>query len=429
MTATPPTLARSIGFPQLLLYGVGNILGAGIYGLVGRAAGQMGYAVWLGFLASTLAAGLTGLTYACLGSRYPRAAGEAYVIGRGFGWPWLAYGVGLMVLASGMTSMATAARVFAGYLHGLVGGGSLNVFVLLFLVALSLLVAWGIDQSLWANALCTTVEVVGLLLVILVTLPFWGTVNYLDPTPATHLSLPLVLNGAVLTFFAFIGFEDLLNVAEEVKSPERNLPWALLLAVVASSLVYVAVGVGAVSVVAPATLATSEQPLTTVMHQAAPWFPSRGFSLIALFAVANTALLNGIMGSRLVYGMATQGLLPRFLGRIHPQRRTPQTAVAVVGGLVILLALTGDISRLARATSILLLTNFLLMNGSLIRLQNRPGEPVGAFEIPRWVPWAGSLVCLAILSQSQPGELGLAGIILGVIAILYLVLRPSLEPE
>jgi amino acid transporter len=229
----------------------------------------------------------------------------------------------------------------------------------------------------------------------------------------------------VLTFYSFIGFEDMINVAEEVKNPRRNFPIGIMAALAITTVIYMAVSITAVSVVRYADLNASNQPLVEVVKQAAPWFPPGAFSLIALFAITNTALVNYIMGSRLVYGMARQGFVPRALGAVHPLRRTPHVAILMLMVIVIVLALSGDISQLASATSALLLTVFIVVNGALIVLKRRPGEPQGAFEIPAAVPVCGILVCAAMLYHVKPEALRTAGALLAGIALLYLITRPK----
>lgn len=421
-----------MGLTSLVLYGVGDMLGSGVYGLIGRAAMQLGNAVWMGFLISAIAALLTGLSYACLGSRYPRAAGAAYITHRAFGRPIVAYVVGLAVLASGITSMATASRVFAGYFQALVGDIPLWAIMVGFLLVLTAINLRGIRESNWMNAVCTSIEVGGLLLIIVVGARYIGKVDYLDlrstDHPDTGLALPLLFNGAVLTFYSFVGFEDMLNVAEEVKEPRRAIPLGMLLAIAIATLIYILIAIVAVSVVPHAELAASGEPLVEVVRRAAPWFPSAAFSGIAMFAVANTALLNFIMGSRLTYGMARQGLLPSVLGRVHADRRTPHVAIFTVMSLVLVLAVPGDIAVLARATSVLLLCVFIMINASLIVLLRRPGEPHGLFNLPWLIPVGGVAVCFAMLLHSGVGELKIAGLILAGILVLFFVMRPDAIP-
>lgn len=436
-----PALARTMGLWALVIYGVGDMLGAGIYGLIGAAARDMGNMVWLAFTCSMAAAMLTGLSYACLGSRYPRAAGAAYISQRAFGWPFLSYTVGLTAMASGLTSMGTASRAFAEYFGNFVPGAAPWVIILGFIGFLTLVNFWGMRESTWLNAVCTFVEAGGLVFVIIVGVRYWGSVNYLDATsttnPTGHLTIPFLLQGAVLTFYAFIGFEDMINVSEEVKDVRTTFPKGIIIALLITNVVYMAVGITAVSVVPHGELAAvqghvskGQGPLVKVVSVAAPWMSTKVFAAISLFAIANTALLNYIMGSRLVYGMARQKLLPGFLGKVHPVRRTPHVAIFVLMVIVVTLALSGDISQLAKATAILLLGVFVVINGALIVLRRRAGEPAGAFEVPVIVPVGGIVVCLAMIvapAFSHKWEWkppAIAGGILGVIALMYLIMRP-----
>ena len=433
--AGEPTLERTIGWKQMAFYGLGGMLGAGIYGLVGRAAEQMGSAVWLAFLVSMVAALLTGLSYACIGSRYPRAGGAAYVTQRAYGIPLLTYVVGLAVMCSGLSSIATQSHVVAENLQRLVGLESVPLLVLAlgFLLLLAAIVFRGIRECMWLNIVCTSIEVGGLVLIIAVGLRYWGSANLLNVPPApdgsSSIGLLMVMNGAVLTFFSFIGFEDTLNVAEEVKDPHRNLPLGLMIAMAAATIIYMAVAITAVSVVPWRELAAAPGPLAEVMKRAAPWFPQIGFVAITIFAVANTALLNYVMGSRLAYGMARQGLLPSPLARIHSTRHTPHVAVGVLLIIAMALALLGNISQLAAATVILLLIVFTIVNGALVLLKFRPNETQGAFEVPFIVPALGAIVCLALLVNRVASGNWQAPAIAGGLVLAILALYAFTRPE
>lgn len=432
-SAHSPTLARTMGLWSLAIYGVGDMLGSGIYALIGKAAGIMGNAIWLAFVTSMVAALLTALSYACIGSRYPRAAGAAYVTHRAFGRPFLSYVIGLAVMASGLTSMATATQAFGRYFRELVPNTPLPLLMIGFILVLSFINFRGMRESTWLNLVCTAVEVGGLLFIIAIGLRFWGDVNYFEvPTNGgggSGLTAGLVLNGAVLTFFSFVGFEDLLNVAEEVKEPQRTLPRGLLLAMVIVTVVYISVSISAISTVPYAVLAKSEGPLVEVVRRGAPWLHPSVFSFISMFAIANTALLNYIMGSRLAYGMARQGLLPGIIGRVHATRRTPHVAIALLMLVVLALAFSGDIKDLGKATAALLLGCFTVVNLALVVLKLRPGEPRGHFEVPIVVPMLGSATCLLLLVNTQWAELKIVGILLAGITAMYLALRPKVAPE
>jgi amino acid transporter len=430
-----PALARSIGPVQMTLYGLGSMLGSGIYGLIGQAAGTVGNAVWLAFLVAMVAALLTALSYASLGSRYPRAGGAAYVTQRAYGMPLLSFVVGLTVVCSGLTSVATQSRVFAANLQTLAGLDTLPTWTLALgvLFLLAGLVVRGIRESMWVNVLCTCIEAAGLLIVIAVGIRFWGSVDLSEvPAPATggeDIMALLILQGAVLTFFAFIGFEDTINVAEECKNPQRTVPIGLIGAMAIAAVLYVLVAITAVSVVPYGELAKAPGPLTEVMNRAAPWFPSVVYTLITLFAVANTALVNYITASRLIYGMARQGLLPQGLGAVHARTRTPHIAILLLFAILAPLALLGTIAQLAAATVLLLLMVFAIVNGALFLLKRRAGEPRGRFEVPVFVPALGAIVCLMLVAVRvstgdwrAPAIAG--GLLLGVVAI-YAVLRPE----
>jgi amino acid transporter len=431
-----PTLRRSVGLPQLTFYGLGGMLGAGIYGLIGKAAGEMGSAIWLAFLVSMVAALLTGLSYACIGSRYPRAAGAAYVTHRAYGWPLLTYVVGLAVMGSGLTSIATQSRVAAENFSRLAGleAVPLTVLALGFLVLLGGVVLRGIRESMWLNVLCTTVEALGLVLVIGAGVSWWGSANLLELPPAEdggpgELGVLFVTQAAVLTFFSFIGFEDMLNVSEEVKEPERTVPLALVFAMLAAAAIYGAVAITAVSVVPWQELKDSPGPLTEVMARAAPAFPEVAFVGITVFAVTNTALLNWVMASRLAYGMARQGLLPAPLGRVSGRTRTPHVAILVLFLIVAGLSLLGNIQQLAAATVLLLLVVFVTVNGALVLLLRRERDRPGTFRVPILVPVAGALVCLGMLvARLLEGDWTApaiaAGLLAGIVA-LYTVMRPT----
>lgn len=437
-------LKRAIGPWQLMLYGVGSMLGAGIYGLVGKAAGVMGGMVWMAFLVAMIAALLTGVSYASIASRYPKAGGAAYVAQRAYRASWLSYVIGLAIVCSGLASIATQSKVVAENLNTLIGldlgftlaGSSAEVLVLAigFLLLVAGIVYRGISESLWANAICTLVESLGLLLVIAVGIRFWGRADLFDvpasaANPAGALSVSLVLQGSILTFFSFLGFEDMLNVAEEVKRPERTIPTALIGAMVIASLIYMAVSITAVSVVPWRELAEAPAPLRLVIENAAPWFPAVGFTIITIAAVANTALVNYVMGSRLLYGMARQGLLPSSLGKVHGARQTPHVAVGVLLAFVVGLQFAGDIEQLASATVLLLLFVFVLVNGALIVLTRREGKIEGCFNAPIIVPALGAMICLVmiigrILQDDWRGP-AIAGGLIAMILILYRLTRKS----
>ena len=361
----------------------------------------MGNAVWLAFVVALVAALLTALSYASLGSRYPRAAGAAYVTERAFGLPLLSFVVGLALVCSGLTSVATQSRVFAANLAVLLNLESIPLWWLAlgFLLVLAGIVFRGIRESMWVNVLCTLVEASGLILVVAVGLSYWGSVDLLEMPPAAvdQGEWLILMQGAVLTFFAFIGFEDTLNVAEECRDPQRTIPLGLILAMSMAAVLYIAIAVTAVSVVPWPELAAAPGPITEVVRRAAPLIPPIVFTGITLFAVANTALVNYVTASRLIYGMAHQGLLPLRFGDVHAERRTPHVAILVLFLVAMPLALFGTIAELAAATVLFCCSVFAVVNAALFVLKRRPGEKRGYFEIPLAVPALGALVCLVLV--------------------------------
>lgn len=428
-----PELHRSIGPTQLALYGLGSMLGAGIYGLIGQAAGIAGNAVWLAFIASLVVALLTALSYASIISRYPRAGGAAYVTQRAYRIPLLSFVVGITVVCSGLTSVATQSRVFAANIAQLFGWQTIPVelIALGFLFLMAGVAFRGIRESMWVNVACTIIEASGLLIVIAVGMSYWGSVNLLEvPTGlGPDVFFLIILNGAVLTFFAFLGFEDTINVAEECRNPETTIPIGLIAAMAMAAVLYVAIAITAVSVVPYAELAQAPSPLTAVVGKAAPAFPAIVFTFITVFAVANTALVNYVTASRLIYGMSRQGLLPSFLGRVHKTTKTPHLALLVLLAVLVPLALAGTIGNLAAATVLLLLTVFGVVNGALVVLQRRKGEPHGKFEVPAFVPVLGAITCFVLIGvRVSTGDIWapiLAGIVLAGTLVLYLIMQPK----
>lgn len=426
-------LRRTAGVGQLTLYTLGSMLGSGIYVLIGKAAGLAGNAVWLSFLVALVAALMTAMSYASLGSRHPRAGGAAYVAFRAYRSSLLSFLVGGALVCSGLTSVATQSRAFAVNLMALTGWQSVPVELLAigFILVLAGIVFRGIRESMWVNVLCTFVEAAGLLIVIATGMAYWGSADLFE-IPAEHGAasmLHAVMLGSVLTFFAFIGFEDTINVAEEVKNPQRTIPLALITATGIGALLYILVAVTAVSVVHWRELSTAAAPLSAVMQKAAPWFPAQVMIFITVFSVANTALVNYVTASRLIYGMSRQGLLPAKLGTVHEQRQTPHIAVVSLLAVLIPLALAGSIEDLASATVLLLLAVFAVVNGALLILQRRAGERAGAFEVPALVPLIGAVVCvILVVFRVATGSVEapiIAGVLIAGILALFAWLRPQ----
>lgn len=385
-----PALRRELGLTLLTLYGLGNILGAGIYVLVGKVAGSAGMFAPVSFLVACALAALTALSYAELSARLPLSAGEAIYVERGLRSRPLGVVVGLLIAASGVVSAATIARGFVGYLHVFVAAPDWLVIVGV-VCALGALAAWGIGVSSWAAAAITVVETGGLLLIIGVagdnladlSERFQELVPPLDGTQWQGILL-----GSFLAFYAFIGFEDMVNVAEEVREPTRTLPLGIFLALGTATALYLLVALVAVLTVPPDALGQSAAPLALVYQEATGTYPV-WISLISLFAVVNGALIQIIMASRIAYGMSRQGWLPRRWGRIHPHTRTPMQSTAAVTTAVLILAIWLPLVGLAQATSFLLLIVFCFVHLSLWRIKRSEPGPPGVRTYPIWVPVLG----------------------------------------
>ena len=387
---SPVELKRSLSLTLTTLYGLGNILGAGIYVLVGKVIAHAGLFAPLSFLIASLLACLTAFTYAELSARYPLSAGEAVYVQQGLGIRTVSALVGLLIIFAGMVSAATILRGFTGYLQVFVPVPEIAA-ILVLVVALGGLAAWGITESVMVAALITVLEIVGLLMIIVVATPDMLTGQGLptDFSPLLEGSAWYgIFAGGFLAFYAFIGFEDMVNVAEEVREPRRNLPRALLLSLAIASVLYFLVALAAISSVPASLLAGSDAPLADLYQYVTGQEPVV-ITLIGMFAVINGALIQIIMASRVCYGMSRQRWLPSMFARVNALTRTPLLATAVVSLVVLGLALWFPIETLAKATSYFLLLVFSLVNLSLWRLKRGGDQPAGILQVPVWVPAAG----------------------------------------
>lgn len=401
-----PQLKRALGLPVLVLYGLGVTIGAGIFALVGKVAGHAGLLAPVSFLIASLLAAFSAFTFAELASRLPKSAGEALYVREGLGSAALARLVGLAVAAAGIISAAAISRASVGYVAEFVEIRPAPTIVLVVLV-LGGLAAWGIRESAGAAALFTLVETAGLLFVIWLGLGALGNFPLRLEADIASWDGALwggVLAGSFLAFYAFLGFEDMVNVAEEVRGVERTMPLAIALTLGLTTLIYVLLALVAVSAVAPEKLAASGAPLAELYRQLTGREPVL-IAAISIFAILNGALIQIIMASRVLYGLAGQGLLPRLIGRVHARTLTPLPATALVAVAVLVLALGFPIEGLAAATSSITLLIFASVNLALWRLKGRTPSPPGCFRVPRWVPLAGCLTSLGFLAAALVGFL------------------------
>ncbi|MEU4449065.1 APC family permease [Actinosynnema sp. NPDC050801] len=413
------SLNRVVSTPLLYFFILGDILGAGVYVLVGSVAGESGGAVWLPLLTALVLAALTAGSYAELATKYPRAGGSAHYATKAFG-PAIGSLIGFCMLAAGVVSVGALARAFAGdYLRALVSLPTAAV-VVVFLAALALLNIRGIKESLGANVVATLIEVGGLVLII--GLGTWvilrgdADLGWLTEVGTGGQGIVgATLAGAVLAYYSFVGFETSVNLAEEVREPRRSYPRALFGALLTAGVVYVLIGVVAAATVPTDQLAGSSGPLLEVVRLAGG-VPEGLFGLVALVAVANGALLTGIMSSRLAYGMARDGLLPSALARVLPGRRTPWVAILATSAVSLVLALTGEVAALAETLVLLLLVVFVAVNAAVLVLRREEGEGEH-FRVFTFIPWLGLASCLLLFTQID-GSVWVRGLVLVGLGVL-----------
>ncbi|MGP3536003.1 APC family permease [Microbacterium sp. RD1] len=421
-------LKRAVGVWLLYAFIVGDTLGAGIYTLVGSMSKDVGGVIWLPLLIALGVALLTAGTYAELITKYPHAGGAARYVDRAFRVPYLSFLVGFLMMASGITTAASLANAFAGdYLNALIDVPSAPVAVV-FLLLLMLINLRGVKESLGANLVASIIEVSGLVIIIVLAAIVFGNGGG-DPSRLTEFAPDVPpLQGAfaasIIAFFSFLGFEAAANMAEEVKNPSKAYPRALFAALATAAVVYLLIALGAVIVVPLDQLAESTGPLLEVVKESGLAVPEWLFSLIALVAIANGALLFMVMASRVGYGLAESELLPSAFGRVLPNRRTPWVAIVVVAGAAIVLTFLGDVATLAETTVLLLLLVFLSANVSVLVLKkDKVDHP--HFHVPRVFPVLAILASIVLLTQqSWTVWLGaLAYVAVG--SLLFLVARAT----
>ena len=425
-----PELRRGIGPWLLLFFVLGDIVGAGIYALVGEVGGLIGGAIWAAFLFAFILAIFTAASYAELVTKYPRAGGSATYVNNAFRNPFVSFMVAFAVMASGITSACTLTLAFSGdYLAQFINVPVLAA-ALVFMILINLINFYGISESVRINVILTIVEITGLLLIILIGVAalFAGTG---DPGRAFEFKegtsvLTALMAGTVLAFYALIGFDDSVNVAEETRNPSRNYPRAIFGALLLAGVIYLLVTFTASMVVPTNTLAESSGPLLEVVERGPIAIPLKLFAAIALLAVSNGALINMIMASRIIYGMGDQGVMPTVFSSVHPGRRTPWVSIAFTTtiALLLLILIGGNedaLSILGSTTVVLLLIAFVMVNISVLVLRrDRVGHE--HFRTPTVFPVLGAVVALALLVYRAIDDItvfGLAAALLVLGVILY----------
>ncbi|MGW8742567.1 APC family permease [Streptomyces sp. NPDC055794] len=417
-------LKRAIGPKLLILFVIGDILGTGIYATTGQVAGKVGGALWLPFVIGFVVAILTAASYVELVGKYPKAAGAALYTQKAFQVPFLTFIVAFMVMCSGLSSASAAARAFSGdYLSEFTDFFPPTLIAILFILALAALNLRGVSESVKTNVVLTLVELTGLFVILAVgawaVLTGDGEPSRLGEFQAGGSGYALVtsvLGATALGFFAFVGFEDSVNMAEETKDPARTFPRAIFIGVTVTGTIYVLVALISSLLVDYRVLEDSSGPLLEVVKAGGLDFPPKLFALIALFAVTNSALINIMMASRLCYGMANERILPRALGRVLPRRRTPVVGIVFVSLLAIGLVSTGEIAGLGDTTAFLLLCVFAVVNVAVLVLRRDPVEHKH-FRTPTVLPVLGAITSLALASPlaDRPADVYIrAGVLVAV---------------
>ncbi|ATU90481.1 APC family permease [Phyllobacterium zundukense] len=434
-TAIEPSLHRVMGPWLLLLFIVGDILGTGIYALTGQVAKQVGGVVWLPFLVAFVVAVVTAFSYLELVTKYPKAAGAALYTHKAFGIHFITFIVAFTVMCSGITSASTASRAFAANLSGafqlnLETGIGISLVALAFMAVVAAVNFRGVGESVKANVVLTMVELTGLLIIIFIGL--WaiaggqGDVSRItqfatSPDSSVFWS---VMAATTLAFFAMVGFEDSVNMAEECKNPSGIFPKVLLAGLFITGAIYVLVSISAITLVSPADLGEGETPLLKVVQAGAPNFPLWIFGFITMFAVANSALINMLMASRLVYGMSREHVLPPLFGKVHPTRRTPYLAIAFTTLLAFaLIMFVGEVPALGGTTALLLLFVFTVVNIAVLVLRRERVDHTH-FRTPTFLPVLGAISC-AFFAGPWTGrdsvQYKIAGILIGIGIALWVV--------
>jgi APA family basic amino acid/polyamine antiporter len=430
-----PSLHRVMGPWLLLLFIVGDILGTGIYALTGNVAKQVGGVVWLPFLVAFAVALVTAFSYLELVTKYPRAAGAALYTHRAFGIHFVTFLVAFAVMCSGITSASTASRAFAAnmvasFQLGNIGAGGVTAIALGFMALVAIINFRGVGESVKANVVLTLVELTGLLIIIMIGLWAIGLgqgdvsrVTQFQPAGDRGVFWS-VIAATTLAFFAMVGFEDSVNMAEECKDPTRHFPKVLLAGLFITGVIYVLVSISAVTLVAPEQLGQGETPLLQVVQAGAPNFPVWIFGFITMFAVANSALINMLMASRLVYGMSRERVLPSALGKVHPERRSPYVAIGFTTLLAFaLIGFVGQVPALGGTTALLLLCVFTVVNVAVLILRRDPVDHKH-FRTPTFLPVIGALSCAFLAGPwtgRDPAQYRIAGILIGIGLVLWLV--------
>lgn len=403
-TEATPALLRALPLPLVALYGLGTTIGAGIFVLVGKIAGLAGTQAPLSFLVACAIAALSAFTFAELASRFPESAGEAAYVREGLNSRTLSLLVGLGVIVAGIVSSAAIVNGFVGYLAELLAIAPIPAIVMT-VVVLAAIAGIGVAPSVGVAALVTVFEIGALLAVIAAAVWSGGGEALVPPRPVLPQGAAgwtAVMSGAVLAFYAFIGFEDIVNVAEEARDPVRTIPLAIFITLGGTLVLYVLVSVVSVAMVPLPELAASAAPLVAVFERASG-VSGKPLAAVAVVSVLNGALIQTIMAARVLYGLVRREMLPEWLGTVNRQTHTPLRATLLISALILVLAVGFPIEPLARATSVVTVSIFALVNLALIGLRFRDraqpgtGRPGGSIRVPLVVPVSGFAASVGLL--------------------------------
>ena len=386
-------LQRRLSLPLLVFYGLGGIIGAGIYVLLGEVAAIASSGMGLSFLLAGGIAGLTGMSYAELSSRYPQSAGSVLFVDVAFHKPWLSRLMAASLLSVSAISSAVICRGFVGYFQLYVDLSESLIIVLLCLT-MFMIASWGIKQSAMFVTLITILEIGGLVIVAVVASELPQRTAYLDVVNVS-VGLGPIFAAAFIAFYAFIGFEDMVNVAEEVIEPKVTMPRGVLIAVVVSSLLYFTVAAVAILRIDLDALSHSASPISMMVGHR-PGVMNL-ISMISMVAIINGAIVQVIMSARVLYGMADRGLAPLVFARLHPRTQTPVLSTFLASAVVMVLALSFDLVDLANVTSALMLAVFALVNVSLIKIKMTEVPSADHFNVPILIPWCALVTTLVLL--------------------------------
>lgn len=415
-------LQRKIGLFGLTASGVGMILGAGIYALVGSAAGIAGNPVWVSFLLGAFISSFTGLSYAELASMLPKAAAEVSYVKEAFRTELASFLIGWIIIFTEMVSISTVALGFSGYFGGLFGIPT-GVTAVILIILLSCLNIVGIEESSRLITLFTLVEVGGLVLIVFLGLPHFGRVNYFQASEGVQG----ILRASTLIFFAYLGFEDIVNLAEESKNPEKNIPKALILSVIITAVIYVLVAISVVSLADWRELGESSAPLAYAASKALGSSAFSIMSIIALFATANTVLMLLIVASRMIYGMGRAGFFPRSLSKIS-RRGTPWVGALAVMVLSAFFVLLGNMEFVAEITNFGTFIIFATVNLSVIALRYQKPEWQRPFKTPieiakmPLIPLVGVLSCGMLITQFKLEIIAIIAVMLVIGIVTHKIL-------